>query len=79
MGLFCVVGSQLHHLCERCGTVKVTYSNGRVEVYRPKLVDRCRRILDGVRPGESVEIDAGTLDRLGITESIYPPEDRPRA
>jgi hypothetical protein len=57
--------------CERCGTVSVQSHHG-ANVYVPKLVERCRQLLDcSVGP---VWTDAR---RLGVTEAIYLPEDRP--
>jgi hypothetical protein len=63
--------------CPRCGTIKSTDPGGFDSVEAPKLVKRCRQLLDGVLPGETVEIDAGTLHRLGIAECIDRPDSPP--
>lgn len=64
--------------CERCGTVKIeTYTgdpqNWRVEVYTPKLVERCREFEQQLNV---VTTSARNWRTLGIAESINTPENR---
>jgi len=68
--------------CERCGTVKIeTYTGDpqkwEVEVYVPKLVERCRIFESSLAPDSQ---SGGGIDwrRLGIAESINLPEARPQ-
>lgn len=57
--------------CERCGTLAVSHGGIKLEVYRPKLVDRCR---DYAAENKSF-LGLGWV-ALGIFESIRPPGER---
>lgn len=66
-------------VCPRCGTVKTEVytgdpNNWHVEVYVPKLVERCREFRKVMTDGA----DACEWARLGIAESIDLPENRPQ-
>lgn len=77
-------------LCPRCGTVKTeTYTgdpkNWRVEVHTPKLVERCRALLDltyrvALSP-DGPEKEAAADRVIGAMQSVAeasrPPRDRP--
>lgn len=56
--------------CERCGTAVVSRAGVILNAYTPKLVERCRKFQDHGK------IDFVVWHRLGIDESIWPPEDR---
>lgn len=61
--------------CERCGTAVVEFQVvRRQDTYVPKLVERCRQFRAAMTDGA----DACEFDRLGVTESIYPPDQRPQ-
>ena len=79
------VGDYRYFLCPRCGTLKVEI-DGAAEavVYVPKLVERCRKYAVTVLPeasrfGHEIpgEVVRSEFHRLGITEAIYRPEERP--
>jgi endogenous inhibitor of DNA gyrase (YacG/DUF329 family) len=66
-----------YYHCGRCGTI-VT---GEQDVYRPRLVDRCRAFLPALRSHpQSGVISLGSIEdtwqHLGIAEAIDLPEDR---
>lgn len=64
--------------CDRCGTLVIEYPGGHRDVYRPKLVDRCRDF----EADMAADVTRATHDAVmrfwqrGITESIRLPEDR---
>jgi DNA-directed RNA polymerase subunit RPC12/RpoP len=55
--------SRRYFHCPRCGTFVIVQADGMGSIYVPKLVDRCRTL-------------ERQWHRLGIAESIRPPEDR---
>ncbi len=67
-----------HFHCERCGTMVAKYLIGdHVNIYTPKLVERCRELEKCLIVAEQPEgIEA--LRILGISESINVPADRPK-
>lgn len=72
-------GTALFH-CERCGTLILTNTRGRRDVYAPKLVGRCRQLLAEVRgwPNAAAANEMlATLHRLGVTEACMLPGERP--
>lgn len=64
--------------CERCGTIK---TDDVVGASVPKLVERMRHVIAQAKNDAHTYPEAKSfLDvyhRLGITESIHRPEDRP--
>lgn len=58
--------------CPRCGTL-VEESTSVETMSVPYLVARCRKFENAVRCGTSQKND---WQRLGIADSIYPPEGR---
>lgn len=57
--------------CPRCGTIRVDGFGSFDEM--PKLVERCRKFY-----GRWAEVDKvyDDMQRIGVRESIYPPESR---
>jgi len=51
--------------CPRCGTARHGRSGGPVETFTPKLVERCRKLVNQASPALKRE-----LHRLGILESV---------
>lgn len=69
--------------CDRCGTMVVTVI-GQLKidpinprVYVPKLVERCREFGSTMFKDGDLAAMQDAWHRLGISESIYKPEDRP--
>jgi hypothetical protein len=65
--------------CERCGTLSAK-GIGQETKYVPKLVERCREF-ELTLENETKPLDVLEQEWIlsGIAESIYNPEDRPRA
>jgi ribosomal protein S27E len=70
-------GRAVRH-CERCGTL-VIESHGRADVVVPKLVARVREFAGMISPGPEGRFLRVELHRIGVGESILPPEQRPPA
>lgn len=72
--------------CPRCGTITINSSTDPsrvIAVYVPKLIDYCRELQAQVVADRKNHVGAesllGILHRLGISEAINLPKDRPNA
>lgn len=67
--------------CERCGTmlIKHLYAEVPMDVYTPKLVERCRRFEASFPPGNPPTVSYSDYWRMcGIHEAINTPDRRPQ-
>ncbi len=64
----------LYH-CPRCGTMRSDLT-GHVHDTVPKLVERCRQLVQCLIEGEQPE-GLEAMHILGIAESIHPSSERP--
>lgn len=64
------------HWCPTCGTLRLTTPKGQVNDEVPALVGRCRKLEDKFRYADDPAF-MNTLARLGVSEAINLPENRP--
>lgn len=77
----CDDGPRKWYHCQRCGTALFRHSAAPAATvcYRPKLVDRVRQLEREYIPGDEYPPLTADFIRLGLSESVNLPEDRPGA